>query len=285
MKNIIRNKKLSQIGLLLVGILASSLSMGKESEGVSMDTKSNHPLKVNQVQAYGLNGLSALTFPMNFACVHEASSDLNFNGKIAAIDPLEFAMPICSLGTEPKISITGKPIDIADDDSLYLLGPWFDADNDNESALSINPELAASMKKLFNGVPDAFDPTPGIAVHCPEPGLPRTERKGEFGTCTMQPISVDLGPAMVVLGLIPPNSRFVTPLPNHSMIINGDNLTPKWRQIKVVMVNDANEWPDADGTKGVTSLQGIRDCQANKKCAPTFSTNLFMYFSAKSLQH
>lgn len=278
MHHVIRHNLLFKNALILTGVLLSSLAFAKVA------TPPSQPLKANQVEAYGLNGLSALTFYMNFACVHEAFSDLDLNGKIAAIDPAEFAAPICSLGADLKMGVTGKPLDASDDDALYLIGPWFDADSDNEAAPSISPALADSMKQVFHGIPDAFDSNPGISVHCPEPGLPKTARKGEFGTCSMQPISVDLGAAMGALGFIPPNTRYVVPLPNHSMIINADNLRPKWRQVKVVMVYDAGEWPNAEGSKGITSLQTIQDCQARNLCAPTFPTNLFLYFSAKSLQ-
>src|SRR2546430_9266442 len=45
--------------------------------------------------------------------------------------------------------------------------------------------LATALRQEFGFVPDAFDPTPGVPVQCPEPGPPLTQHKGEFGTCTM----------------------------------------------------------------------------------------------------
>ena len=44
---------------------------------------------------------------------------------------------------------------------------------------------------LAGFVPDAFDPTPGVPVQCPEPGGPLSQQKGAFGTCTMHPTHID----------------------------------------------------------------------------------------------
>ena len=42
-------------------------------------------------------------------------------------------------------------------------------------------------------VPDAFDPTPGVPVQCPEPGAGLSQHEVDFGTCSMHPTQLDLG--------------------------------------------------------------------------------------------
>ncbi|MDD5275030.1 MAG: hypothetical protein PHR16_02985 [Methylovulum sp.] len=284
MKKHIKNKSLTKTCLVLAGMFSISLAIANQD--VKKYNPPSQPLKVNQTEAYAPHGLSALTFHMNFACVHSASSDLDYNGKIAAIDPAEYQTPICSFGPV-ETNVTGAPL-VGDDDrdSVSLIVPWFDSDHDNEGH-GITSTQVNELIRMFGYVPDAYEQLspPGIPVQCPEPGLPRTKRQGEFGTCTMQNTSFDVGPGMVKLGLLAPNSRFVTSTPNRSLIINADNLKPKWRQIKATMVIDSSEWPDAEGTKGITTVQGIRDCQARGHCAPNLPTNIFLYFSAKAFKN
>ena len=67
---------------------------------------------------------------------------------------------------------------------------------------------------------DAVDPTTDDNVdhQCPEPGLPYTQHRGEFGTCTMHPSNLHAEP-IVALGA----GDIV--LPNHSHIIEGTTST------------------------------------------------------------
>jgi hypothetical protein len=183
------------------------------------------PINVNQTDGYGNDRLVAFTYFMNFQCVHQPFDDLDHNGRVAAVDPNEFQSPRCVVGTAPTIDPAGKPI--SNTEPLYVIVPFFDADGDGQAA---TPELAAALRSLFGFVPDAFDPTPGVPVQCPEPGQPLTKYKGEFGTCTMHPTTLDLGPVLGQLGAVPAGTSVQVPTPNHSHIIDGGNFGAIWWQ-------------------------------------------------------
>jgi hypothetical protein len=247
----------------------------------SGSTRPTQPLKVNQTDGFGKDRLLAFTYFMNFACLHEPGDDLDNNGKQAAEDPEEFQTPRCVVGgSEPSIDPAGKPIDQTL--TLYVLVPFFDADNDGEAA---SPELANALRGLFGFVPDAFDPTPGVPVQCPEPGQPRTQQAGAFGTCTMHPVTLDMGPVLSQLGLVPAGTPVQVPTPNHSHIIDRIHAEPVWWHIEAVLVTDPTVWPDADGTVGITSLAKMRRAQAEGKAFPDVPTNLFLFFDSNKLKH
>jgi hypothetical protein len=238
------------------------------------------PIKVNQTDAYGDERLLAFTYFMNFQCVHEPFADLDHDGLVAAVDPDEFQSPRCVVGTQPRIDPTGDPI--SNTEPLYVIVPFFDADGDGEAA---TPGLRDALRGLFGFVPDAFDPTPGVPVQCPEPGLPLTRHKGDFGTCTMHPTTLDLGPVLGQLGAVPAGTAVQVPTPNHSHIIDGANFGAIWWQIIVVLVTDQTIWPDVNGTRGLTSLEALRAAQANGQASGDIPSNFFLFFDSRKFAH
>lgn len=242
------------------------------------------PIAVNQTEGFGAEQLLAFTYFMNFDCVHGPFDDFDKNGKAAAIDPDQFqtADPKppqtsnCVVGVDSALDPRGKPA--SETEKLFVIVPFFDRGGEANS-----PALTAALKSLFGFVPEAFNPTPTVAVQCPEPGGTRTQHKGDFGTCTMHPKQLDLGP---VLGSTTPIN---VPLPNHSHIIDGGNFGAIWWRIVVVLINDASFWPDADGIspsgQTLNSVKDLRAVQAAGKATADIPSNFFLFFDSRKFGH
>jgi hypothetical protein len=261
--------------LALLALLATAATVALTTGTAGSDSDPTHPVRADQTEGYGNDRLLAFTYGQNFSCIHRPGDDLDHNGQPADLDPAEFQSPHCTAGIQPPIDPTGR--DIADTEPLYVIVPFFDGDNDAEAA----DGLAPTLKSLFGVVPDAFDPTPGEAVQCPEPGPPLTEHKGPFGTCTMHTTKIDLGPVLHQLGLIPADQVVQLPTPNHSHIIDGGNFGSIWWKVVVVLVTDKSVWPNAAGTTGITSLAKLRAAQAAGKAFPDVPTNFFLFFDSR----
>jgi hypothetical protein len=238
-------------------------------------------LKVNQTEGYGASQLLRFTYTQQFDCVVEPNDDRNYNGKIAATDPLEFSLrPECQVGAPSTIDPTGIKATVTD--KLYVIVPFFETD---PSQPAFNAKLGTTLKGLLGFVPDAFKIRPGVAVQCPEPGPPDTELKGRPGTCTMHPTQIDLGPALTALGLIPANTNLYVPLVNHSHVLPNSTVNERaeWWQVIVVLVSDRSAWPDAAGSSGISSLAKLRAAQANHQALPDVATNFFLFFSSQEM--
>lgn len=257
---------------------AGLLSVALPAQARSPDPQ--RPIEVNQTDGYANERLAAFTYFMNFSCIHEPGDDLDHNGKMAAVDPDEFQRPHCAVGIQPTLDPAGKPI--GGTEKLFVIVPFFDADGDGEAA---TPALAAALNGLFGVVPDAFDPTPGVPVQCPEPGQPLTKHQGAFGTCTMHPSRLDLGPVLAALGKVPVNSVVEVPTPNHSHIIRGQNFGAVWWQVVVVLVTDPAVWPNVEGSTGLNSVDALRTAQANGKASGDVPTNFFLFFDSREFPH
>lgn len=239
------------------------------------------PLKVNQTEGFGKDQLLVFTYGQEFSCIHEPFDDLDNNGKVAAVDPNEFQRSRCTVGHQSTIGPTGD--EIKDVVKLYIITPFFET---NPADPAFTPELGAALKSLFGFVPDAFKIRPGVAVQCPEPGLPTTEQVGAPGTCTMHSSQVDLGPLLAQLGAVPKGTAVVTPTINHSHIIDQQLHTgPIWWQLVSVLVTDPSQWPTADGKHGITSLDKLRRAQALGQASADVPTNFFLFFGSDTKGH
>src|SRR5712691_691164 len=265
------------VGVSLAAALAIAFGV---ASGKAADVNPTHPIAVNQTEGFGADRLLAFTYFQNFHCTHEPFDDLDLNGHVAAVDPGEFQTPRCVVGRKPTIDPARKPI--TGTEPLFVIVPFFDADHDGQAA---TPALAAALRSLFGFVPDAFDPTPGVPVQCPEPGQPRTTHKGAFGTCTMHPTTLDLGPVLGQLGLVPTGTPVQVPTPNHSHIIDGGNFGAIWWQVIVVLVTDPSVWPNEEGTTGLISVEALRQAQAQGKAFPDVPTNFFLFFDSRQFEH
>ncbi len=266
--------------ILGVAVITSTLSIVSLSAEFAAAGEAGsqpaRPIDVNQTDGFGNDRLVAFTYFMNFHCTHEPFDDLDNNGNVAAVDPDEFQAPRCAVGRQPTLDPAGKPIQ--NTEPLFVIVPFFDADNDGEAA---SPGLAAALRSLFGFVPDAFDPTPGVPVQCPEPGPPLTRHAGDFGTCTMHPTTVDLGPVLGQLGLVPRGTAVQVPTPNHSHIIDGANFGRIWWQIIVVLVTDQSVWPGVDGTTGLNAVAALRAAQAAGQASGDIPSNFFLFFDSR----
>jgi hypothetical protein len=267
--------------LMLAGIgaaLAASASLGSSED----DRARPHP--AGFTEGYGNEKVVVFKYPQSFYCNDEIGDDLDGpghrgDGIPSERDPDEFQHPAmgppgspCIVGDTgsgslPRMSPTGEPV--ANSEPIWAILPFFDSEDPDP-------------------VIDAVDPTTDDNVdhHCPEPGLPYTEHKGAFGTCTMHPSNVHAEP-VVALGA----GDIV--LPNHSHIIDGDSFNPIWWQTIVVRVLDRNIWPDFDGRcpanpQGgepcLTSLAALRDAQARGQASADAPSNLWLFFDSKQLE-
>ncbi len=233
-------------------------------------------LAVNQTEGFGKDRLLTFTYEQNFSCVHGPFDDLDHNGVVAAADPNEFQTPRCVVGLTPANTPAGVPLQNVQ--KLWVIAPFFET---NPAEPAFTPELGTALKQLFGFVPDAFKNHPGVAVQCPEPGPPVTTHTGMPGTCTMHTSKIDLGPALAALGKVPPGTSVIVPTLNHSHIIDESlHTSPIWWEIISVLVTDPAAWPSADGRTGITSLDKLRQAQANGQARPDNPTNFFLFFAS-----
>jgi len=246
-------------------------------------------LKPNQTLGYGNDQLLNLSYTQNFDCVDQLSDDLNFNGIPAAQDPAEFQIPICQLGIQPSVDPTGLHGAQDQTEPLYVLVPMFSVDNDQNandaipctgvvSGTNCGSAFGSTLIALFGSVPEAFKAKPLVYTQCPDPGLPA-------GTCTMHSSRVDLGLALVQLGLLPPPAaNYFAPLPNHSHVLLNSDVTqpPIWWEVVPVLVFNSSDWPNAEGTSGITSFKKLQAAETAGD-AVQVPSNFFLFFSSNPL--
>jgi hypothetical protein len=273
-------------GVALTGLAASFALYGvTASAGSGASADPSRPIRVDQTDGYADGKVVVFTYGQNYQCVHEPFDDRDGDGIPAAQDPGEFQKPVCEVGFGTNVGIdpAGKPAGKTED--LFVIVPFFDADRDGEAAGGLAPTLST----VFGGlVPDAFDPTPGVPVQCPEPGGALSQQTGEFGTCTMHPSQIDYAQLLseVRPDLFAGLANLELPLVNHSHIIRGKNFKPVWWRLKVILVTDQTAWPDVNATKGIRSVDDIAAAQAGGKALPTINSNFFLFFSSRELhQH
>jgi hypothetical protein len=240
----------------------------------------------NQTAGFGAGKVLTFTYAQSFDCIDQPNFDLNFNGILAQIDPIEFQIPICQVGTENTIDPTGKAIKKTK--HIYVLVPMFSHDNDQNPADAIScdgvvagttcgPALGTFLISAFGAVPEAFKTTPLVSTQCPEPGLPA-------GTCTMHTSRVDLAPALAALGKVPspPAANVFVPTPNHSHVIDNNEVNEKaiWWEVRPVLVLQESDWPAADGSSGITSVKQM-DAAEQAGNAIEVPSNFFLFFSSK----
>ncbi len=243
--------------------------------------------KPNQTQGYGDGKLLTFTYTQNFDCVDQPTTDLNFNGVAAQKDPGEMQIPICQVGTQPTINPPGKVGNPAvTTEPVYVLVPMFSSDNDQNpnDAISCNgvvsgticgPTLGSTLISLFGALPEAFKAKPSVFTQCPDAGT-------SPGTCTMHTSRLDLGPALVALGYLkPPVANTFVPSPNHShVLINQDlNFPAVWWQVIPVLVLQESDWPNKQGTTGLTSFSAIQSAISAGRAVQAPS-NFFLFFAS-----
>lgn len=271
-------RTLGVIGCLAVAAGATTLAVSGSSATAS-GADPVRPIAVNQTDGYGDGQVVVFGYGQQYQCVTGPFDDRDYDGAKAAVDPDEFQTPHCVVGSDGKVGLDPAGKDATKTEPLYVIVPFFDGDHDGQAAGG----LAPTLQSLFGQVPDAFDPTPGEPVQCPEPGGNLTQHKGAFSTCTMHPTQLDLGSVLGDLGLIPKQTVVNLPLVNHSHIIDGKNFGSIWWRLNVVLVTDPAAWPDVDGTKGITSVDSMNAAvKAGKAIGPTPS-NFFLFFDSRQL--
>jgi hypothetical protein len=270
------NKMVSRLLLPLACGLVSAAAMAQS-------------LKPNQTLGFGEGRRLFFTYKQNFDCIDQPSDDLNYNKIKAAQDPGEMQTPICQVGTQPTINPpgqTGNPLFTTE--PLFVLVPMFSVNDDQNpnDAISCNNvvqgticgvELGNTLISLFGAIPEAFKATPLVYTQCPEPGAAP-------GTCTMHASRLDLGPVLADLGYLPPpTSNTFLPTPNHSHVVlmQDVNLPAIWWQVIPVLVLNQSDWPNKEGTTGITSFDAITAAEQAGDAVQAPS-NFFLFFSSET---
>lgn len=241
-----------------------------------------------QTAGYGENKLLTFTYTQSFVCVDQPKDDLNYNKMIAARDPGELQTPICQTSFNPTINPPGQVGNpYVTTEPVYVLVPMFSVNNDQNpnDAISCNnvvtgtlcgSALGNTLISLFGAVPEAFKASPMIYTQCPDPGLPP-------GTCTMHASRLDLSKTLAALGYIPnpPTANVFLPSPNHSHVLLAQDVNIKaiWWQVIPVLVLSQSDFPNQDGTTGITSYKKLQDAEAAGDAIQAPS-NFFLFFSS-----
>jgi hypothetical protein len=235
------------------------------------------------------NKLVTFTYEQNFDCVDQPKLDLDFNGIKAQSDPDEMQTPICQPVTEPTQDPTGR--DITQTAHLYVLIPMFSVDNDqNPHDAMACPHggrrgelcgagLGRKLIELFGAVPEAWKRKvdSAITTQCPDPNHPVP------GTCTMHASSVDLSETLAALGKTgPPSAPVFVPTPNHSHVVDKGFLNTKaiWWEVRPVLIMQQSDWPAADGSSGITSVEEMDAAEAASR-AIEVGSNFFLFFRSR----
>ncbi len=261
------------ISALVVLPLGSRLSFAADQAPELGSTN----LKPNQTLGFGANKVLTFTYEQNFDCVDQPFDDRDYDGIKAQSDPNEFQRPICQVGAPSTIDPTGIPA--RQSEPLFVLVPMFSLNNDKNPNDAFSKGLGETLIQLFGAVPEGFKKHPLVDVQCPDKG-------SRPGTCTMHASKVDLFPALAALGKVPktPKQNILVPTPNHSHIVNNDalNTKPIWWQVITVLVFSPQEWPNAEGTSGITSSEKLKNAEAAGEAIET-PTNFFLFFDSKSM--
>jgi hypothetical protein len=141
------------------------------------------------------------------------------------------------------------------------------------------PTLGSVLISLFGAIPEAWKTTvnPAIATQCPDPNnhVP--------GTCTMHASSVDLSKVLNALGFIgAPSAPIFLPTPNHTHVVDNSRITtePIWWQVRPVLILHQSDWPQADGSSGITSTAAMDAAEAAGR-AIEVGSNFFLSFSSR----
>jgi hypothetical protein len=123
----------------------------------------------------------------------------------------------------------------------------------------------------------------GITTQCPGANDPA-------GSCTMHGDMIDLAPALGALGVpggtpYTPTANVFTPLPNHSHVIESDfnHKNSVWWQIIPVLVENASDWPAADGSSGITSVKKL-DASEKAGHSVEVPSNFFLFFGSQRMK-
>lgn len=245
-------------------------------------------LAPNQTQGFGDNKLVTFTYLQNFDCVDQPTMDLDFNGILAQSDPHEMQTPICQPVTEPTQDPAGK--DISKTAHLYVLVPMFSVDNDQNPRHAMacpdggrrgelcGEALGKTLIELFGAIPEAWKRkvNSAITTQCPDPN------HSVPGTCTMHSSSVDLSQTLAALGKTgAPTAPVFLPTPNHSHVVDHGflNTKPIWWEVRPVLILQQSDWPAADGSSGITSVDQMDAAEAAGR-AIEVGSNFFLFFSS-----
>jgi hypothetical protein len=138
--------------------------------------------------------------------------------------------------------------------------------------------LGKELIALFGHIPEAWETKPSVATQCPDPNHPVP------GTCTMHASSVDLSVLLAGMPGVPnpPKGPIFVPTPNHDHIVDNSrvNAQPIWWEVRPVLIMDSRDWPNPDGSAGITSSSQMDAAEA-AGTAVEVGSNFFLFFSSR----
>ena len=99
----------------------------------------------------------------------------------------------------------------------------------------------------------------------------------------MHASSVDLSVLLHTTGKTgPPTAPVFVPTPNHSHVVDNSrvNTGPIWWEVRPVLVMSQGDWPNAEGTSGITSSKIMDDVESAGR-ALEVGSNFFLFFSSE----
>lgn len=210
------------------------------------------PIVLGQTEGFADDKLVIFDYTRNFFCSNA---------------PLNEADCVIGLAAKPDNVLGLDPDQIPD---LVIIVPFFDADHD--------------------GVLDAFDPSPGVFVQCPENQSSVLNGGKEFGQpfhCVLHDVELDTAPlAGVQIAGVTFGGKI--PLPNHTHLVKE---TPggsvPW-DVSAVLVLNRGLWPDKNGMcpleEGcLTSIEAVKSAPLGSVVGPV-PTTLFLFFGVHELK-
>jgi hypothetical protein len=281
---------------LLVAVAGAALAQSEAtSSTLATPTATPTPfVATNVTPAFGNDQLLTFTYKLQFDCVHQPFDDLNFNGILAESDTEEYQSNICQVGDNPTFVPGGFPNKTAaNNPPLYVLIPMFSTDNDTNPADAIGCNvdtppgtlcgvaLGEALISWFGNIPEGFKDSPKVPVQCPNPPSSSNQPGSPPGTCTMHTARMDFGKVLVALK-VPnaPTGNVFVPEPNLDNLLNKvsrADINAHWWQVFPVLVNNASDWPTADGSSGITSFKRLQ-AAVSAKDATIFPSNYFLFF-------
>jgi hypothetical protein len=99
----------------------------------------------------------------------------------------------------------------------------------------------------------------------------------------MHASSIDLSILLAALHLTGPAAGNVfVPTPNHSHVVDNSSVNTGaiWWEVRPVLVMHQEDWPTADGSRGITSATLMDDAEAANR-AIEVGSNFFLFFSSQ----
>ena len=255
---------MSRAHVILTAVIVAAIATGG---AVAVASSVSRPIQVGQTEGFAKGKVVGFDYSQNFTCANDP-----FNAEDCQVGKGASAATNNTIDPAEQKLLDKLDLKAADTPDLLVIAPFFEVPGPGDAP----------------GTLEALDPTPDVAVQCPEKQdskLNGGTEFGKFGHCVFHDAALDTSP---LAGVTVNGVTFggTIPLPNHSHIVNA---TPggavPW-DASVVLVLDKNLWPDKDGhctgSPCLTSFDAIKKAPAGSIVGPV-PTSLFLFFGVHNL--